>query len=46
MDDTLSNINKSIHGGALASLADIVSTAALINTIKRKPGVSVSLNTT
>jgi acyl-coenzyme A thioesterase 13 len=44
VDEQLANINKVIHGGALASLADAVSTIALYNTPVRKPGVSVSIN--
>ncbi len=40
----MANINKVIHGGALASLVDLVSTAALYNTKQRKPGVSVDMH--
>lgn len=44
VDEKLSNVNKVIHGGAIASLADLVSTAALYNTKLRKPGVSVDMH--
>lgn len=40
----MANINQVIHGGALASLVDLVSTAALYNTKQRKPGVSVDMH--
>jgi acyl-coenzyme A thioesterase 13 len=44
VDETLANVNKVIHGGALASLVDLVTTMALYNTPRRKPGVSVGMN--
>jgi acyl-coenzyme A thioesterase 13 len=44
VDNTLANINKVIHGGALASLVDLATTIALYNTAQRRPGVSVDLN--
>lgn len=37
-------MNKTLHGGAIASLVDAVSTIALYNTSNRKPGVSVNIN--
>ena len=40
----MANINQVIHSGALASLVDLVSTAALYNTKQRKPGVSVDMH--
>ena len=39
----MANVNQVIHGGALASLVDLVSTAALYNKLK-KPGVSVDMH--
>ena len=44
VDENLANINKVIHGGAIATLVDAVSTAALFNTPLRKPGVSVDIH--
>ena len=44
IDNTLANVNQVIHGGALASLVDLTSTAALFNTKLRKPGVSVDMH--
>lgn len=44
VDETLMNIRKVIHGGAIASLVDAVSTIALMNTSVQKPGVSVDMN--
>ncbi|CAF0741536.1 unnamed protein product [Brachionus calyciflorus] len=44
VDEKLINMNKTIHGGALASLLDISTTVALYNTPIRKLGVSVDLN--
>ena len=38
------NVNKTLHGGAIASLVDVVTTIALFNTVNKKPGVSVSMN--
>ena len=40
----MANVNQVIHGGALASLVDLVSTAALYNTKLKKPGVSVDMH--
>lgn len=44
VDETVININKVLHGGAIASLVDAVSTIALYNTEAKKPGVSVNIN--
>ena len=44
VDETLANVNHVIHGGAIASLVDLVTTVAVYNTPQRKPGVSVSIN--
>ncbi|RNA33876.1 acyl-coenzyme A thioesterase 13 [Brachionus plicatilis] len=44
VDESLVNINKTIHGGAVATLLDMTTTAALFNTPLRKPGVSVDMN--
>jgi acyl-coenzyme A thioesterase 13 len=46
VDETVMNVNRVIHGGALASLVDLVTTVALYNTPQRKPGVSVGMNVT
>lgn len=44
IDDSLVNVNKTLHGGAIASLVDAVTTIALYNTVNKKPGVSVNMN--
>jgi uncharacterized protein (TIGR00369 family) len=44
IDETTMNARQVIHGGAIASLIDIVSTIALVNTPLQKPGVSVDMN--
>jgi uncharacterized protein (TIGR00369 family) len=44
VDETLVNVNGSMHGGIISSLLDFVSTAALFNSPTRKPGVSVDMN--
>jgi len=44
VDETLINAKQVVHGGALASLIDAVSTIALFNTPNQKPGVSVDMN--
>lgn len=44
VDETLVNVNGSMHGGIIASLLDFVSTAALFNSPTRKSGVSVDMN--
>ena len=44
VDSDLININNVMHGGAISTLIDLVSTAALFNTTPRKPGVSVDLH--
>jgi len=44
IDKTIVNINSTLHGGATASLIDLVSTIALFNTPLKKPGVSVNMN--
>ncbi|XP_036621961.1 acyl-coenzyme A thioesterase 13 [Trichosurus vulpecula] len=36
----------SLHGGLTATLVDVISTLALINTERGKPGVSVDINIT
>ncbi len=38
------NVNKTLHGGAIASLVDAVTTIALFNTTNKKPGISVNMN--
>ncbi len=44
IDKSIVNINSVLHGGATASLVDLVSTIALFNTANKKPGVSVNMN--
>lgn len=44
VDESHVNVNKTLHGGLIASLVDSVSTAALYNTKIRKTGVSVNMN--
>lgn len=44
VNETVMNYGKVIHGGAIASLVDIVTTVAQFNTPVRKPGVSVNIN--
>ena len=44
IDDSIVHVFKSIHGGAVATLIDAVSTMALFNTVQRKPGVSVDMS--
>ena len=45
VDETVVNAWHTLHGGAIASLVDTVTTIALFNSIK-KPGVSVNMNIT
>ena len=44
VDESICNVNKILHGGAISTLVDAVSTVALYNTEAKKPGVSVNLN--
>ena len=44
VDESLLNYGNTLHGGATASLIDIVTTLALMNTPQQKPGVTVDLN--
>lgn len=46
VDQEYTNVSKNIHGGAIASLIDIITTCALYNTPLKKPGVSVDIKLT
>jgi acyl-coenzyme A thioesterase PaaI-like protein len=43
-DSNFMNIKNVLHGGVIASLIDIVSTASLYNTTARKTGASIDIH--
>jgi len=46
VDETVQNAYSTLHGGAVATLVDVVGTLALLTRDVTKPGVSVELSVT